>query len=74
MDPDSEPNSSDTLSSDFDFSDDINYKRRGRDKKKNYWKHKKQDPIKLCAKLTAKLLMTAYTLKVLKFKFDEDML
>ena len=33
---------------------------------------KKQDPIKLCAKLTAKLLETAYKLKVLAFKLNED--
>ena len=35
-----------------------------------YWK-KKQDPIKICAKLTAKLLKIAHKLKVLKFKMDE---
>ena len=32
----------------------------------------KQDPIKLCAKLTAKLLMEEYKSKILKFKLDED--
>ena len=32
----------------------------------------KQDPIKLCTKLTAKLLTTAYKSKFLKFKLDED--
>ena len=30
------------------------------------------DPIKLCARLTAKLLTTAYKSKVVKFKMDED--
>ena len=28
--------------------------------------------MKLCAKLTAKFLTTAYKLKILKFKLDED--
>ena len=35
---------------------------------------KKQDPIKLCAKLLAKLPTTAYKLKILKSKLDEDLL
>ena len=60
------------MSSDSDFSDDRNYKRKIRDKKKKYQKIKKQDPIKLCAKLTAKLLTAAYKSKILKFKLDED--
>ena len=34
----------------------------------------KQDPIKLCAKLTSKLLTTAYKLNILKFELDEDTL
>ena len=71
-DPDSDPNLSDSLLSNYDASDNSNYKRRRREKKKNYRKRKKQDPIKLCAKLTAKLLTTEYKLKVLKFKLDED--
>ena len=32
----------------------------------------KQEPIKVCAKLTEKLLTTAHKSKVLKFKLDED--
>ena len=32
-----------------------------------YWE-KKQDPIKLCAKLTEKLLTAVYKLKILKFQ------
>ena len=42
-----------------------------RDKNNNHWKNK-QDPIKLCVKLTAKFLMTVYKSKTLKFKWDED--
>ena len=42
-----------------------------RDEEKNYRK-KKHNPIKLCAKLTAKFMTTAYKLKILKFKVDED--
>ena len=30
------------------------------------------DPIKLCARLTEKLLTTAYKSKIIKFKMDED--
>ena len=54
------------------MSDKIDYKRKIRNKKRKHQKLKKQDPIKLCAKLTAKLRTTAYKLKVLKFKLDED--
>ena len=32
----------------------------------------KKDPIRLCATLTAKLLMTAFKSKVIRFKLDED--
>ena len=39
---------------------------------KENWKHKKQDPIKLCEKSTEKILTTAYKSKVLEFKLDED--
>ena len=42
--------------------------------KKKYHKLKKQDPIKWCAILMAKLLMTVYKSKVLKFKLDENVL
>ena len=45
------------------------YKRKRRNKKKSY---QKNDPIKLCAKLTAKLLMAAYKSNRIKFKLDED--
>ena len=34
--------------------------------------HRKKDPIKLCARLTAKLLTTVYKSKIIKFKMDED--
>ena len=39
------------------------------DKKK---KHRKEDPIRLCATLTAKLLMTAFKSKIIRFRMDED--
>ena len=32
----------------------------------------KKDPIKLCARLTARLMTTAYKSKIIKFKLDED--
>ena len=53
-------------------SDNRNYRCRRRDKKKKYWKHKKQDHIKLCTEIMAKFLMTAYKSKVLKLRLDED--
>ena len=71
-DPDSDPKLSELLLNDSDFPDDSNCERRRSDKKKKYRKCKKQDPIKLCAKLTAKLPTTAYKSKVLKLKFDKD--
>ena len=71
-DPNLETDSSDSSSSNNDSSNDINDKlRRNRNKKKPR-KHKKHDPIKLCAKLTAKLLEILYNWKVLKFKLEED--
>ena len=33
--------------------------------------HQKNDPIKLCARLTKKLPMTAYKSKIIRFKMDE---
>ena len=66
-DPDSKPNSSDLLSNDSDQYKNYNYKHRRHNNKKKYWKCNKQDPIKLCTKLMAKLLITAYKSKVLKF-------
>ena len=35
-------------------------------------KHWKNDPIRLCATLTEKLLTTAYKSKIIRFKMDED--
>ena len=62
----SDPSSSD----DSDSSNDSSYRRKQcRDKK-----HRKKDPIRLCATLTAKLLTTAYKLKIIRFKMDEDLL
>ena len=33
---------------------------------------RKNDPIKLCANLTAKLMTTAYESNIIRFKMDED--
>ena len=58
-------------SSSIDYSDssgDIHYRRK-RCKDKT---HRKKDPIRLCATLTGKLLTTAYKLKIIRFKLDED--
>ena len=63
--------SSDSSLSDSDSSDEIGYKIKRCNKKKKHRKNK-QGPIKLCAKVTAKLLTSAYKSKVLKFKLDED--
>ena len=57
-----------SLSDDSDSSDEINYRRR-RCKKK---RHRKNNTIKLCASLTAKLLTTSYKSKIIRFKMDED--
>ena len=56
-------------SSNSDLSNKSDYRRKKRNKKKS--DHKK-DPIKLCEKLTAKFLTTAYKSKIIKFKLDED--
>ena len=40
--------------------------------KKRQIKIRFDDPIKKCAKLTAKLITAAYKSKVIKFKLDED--
>ena len=61
-----DPSSSDVS----DSSDDSHYRRR-RCKNK---RHRKKDPIKLCASLTEKLLTTAYKSKIIRFKMDEDTL
>ena len=34
--------------------------------------HRKKNLIKFCATLTAKFLTTAYKLKIIRFKMDED--
>ena len=67
-----DPKFSYLLSRDSDSSENDNYKHRRHKKKKKYRKRKKQDPIKLCAELIAKLLTTGYKSKVLQFKLDED--
>ena len=61
--------SSYSLLSDSDSSGKIDYKIKRLKKKKSY---QKNYHIKLCAKLTAKLLTTAYKSKIIKFKFDGD--
>ena len=64
IDDSSDPSSSD----DSDSSEDSQYRcKRRKDKK-----HLKEDPIRLCETLTEKLLMTAYKLKIIRFKLDED--
>ena len=63
-DDSSDPSSS----NDSDSSDDSHYRHKRR--KDN--KHRKKDPIRLCATLTAKLLTTAYKSKIIRFKMDED--
>ena len=65
---DKKQKSSDSSSSDSDSSNNSDYRRKRRKKKS----HRKKDPIKLCARLTEKLLMTAYKLKIIRFKLDED--
>ena len=35
-------------------------------------KHRKNDPIKICATLMEKILTTAYKSKIIRFKMDED--
>ena len=61
--------SSDTSSSDDSESSEDSYYRR---KRRKYKKHRKEDPIRLCSALTAKLLTTAYKSKIIRFKMDED--
>ena len=60
----SDPSSSD----DSDSSEDSHYRRK-QIKDKKHWK---EDPIRLCADLTAKLLTTAFKSKIIRFKMDED--
>ena len=63
-DDSSDPSSND----DSDSSDDSRYRcKRHKDNK-----HRKKDPIGICATLTGKLMMTAYKMKIIRFKMDED--
>ena len=55
-------------SGDSDSSDNSDYRRKRRKRKSD----QKNDPIKLCARLTEKLLTTAYKSKITRFKIDED--
>ena len=66
-DDSSDPSSSNDYD-DSDSSEDSHY-RPIRSKNKKHWK---KDPIRLCATLTAKLMMTAFKLKMIRFKSDED--
>ena len=52
-----------------DSSEESGFKSKRRNTNKIY---QKRDPIKLCAKLTAKFPATEYESKILKFKLDED--
>ena len=61
--------SSDSSSSNSDSSNERNYKIKRHDKNTS---HRERDPIKLCAKLTANLLTTAYKTNIIEFKFNED--
>ena len=59
---------SELFSIDSAFFDDSEYIR----KRHNKNSHRKKDPIKLCPRLTEKLLTTAYKSKIIRFKMDED--
>ena len=50
-----------------DSFDDSHYRRKRRTNKK----HRKKDPINLCASLTGKILTTVYKSKIVRFKPDE---
>ena len=65
-DDSSDPSSID----DSNLSDGIDYKRKLRKKESDREKY----PIKLCACLTEKFLMTAYKSKIVRFKMDKDTL
>ena len=61
--------SSDPSSSkDSDSSDDSHCRSKRRKNKK----HREKDLIRLCAALTENFLTTAYKLKIIRFKMDED--
>ena len=55
-----------SLNKDFDSSDDSDYRRTLCKKKKD----RKENLIKQCATLTARLLTTAYKSKIIIFKMD----
>ena len=57
----------DSLSRDSDWYDNSDYRCKRRKKKS----HRKNDPIKLCERLTAKLLTIEYKSNIIKFKLDE---
>ena len=63
-DDSSDPSSS----NDSDSSDDSHYIR----KRHKDTKYRENDPIRLCATLTVKLLTTAYRSNITRFKMDED--
>ena len=56
-------------SNNYDSPNDSDY---GRKQHKNM-SHWEKDPIKLCARLMAKLLTRAYKSKITRFKMDEDL-
>ena len=58
------------LRDDSDSSDDGHYIR----KQCNNMTHKENNPIRICATLTSKLLTTAYKSKIIRFKMNEDLL
>ena len=61
----SDPSSSDD-SDGSDSSEDGHYRRR----RHTHTEHRKKDPIRLFATLTAKLLTTAFKSKMIRFKLD----
>ena len=69
-DSESDPDSPEFLLSESDSYDNSDNKIKRINKSNKYWKRKKQDPIKLCAKLTELFLTTTYKLKVIRFKLD----
>ena len=56
------------MSDDSNSSNNSDYIRKRRKKKS----HRKKYPIKLCARLTEKLLTTVFKSKIIRFKMDED--
>ena len=60
--------------SSIDDSDDSDSSDNGhsRHRRHTHMEHRKKDPIRLCANLTAKLLTAALKSKMIRFKLDED--